>query len=92
MYAQMVYKDRKIMELNNKILEGEKVLMDVQEMVNEKSEVLRSKDSAFQVLAHTGRKTIPRLIDIISEFMASSRVFSLTHFHTQILTLLFYKN
>ncbi len=49
MYAQMVYKDRKIMELNNKILDTEKHLMDLQEHIQEKDEVIRSKDKAIQV-------------------------------------------
>ena len=49
MYAQMVYKDKKILEMNNINLEHDKKLIDVQELVNEKEEVIRGRDKAIQV-------------------------------------------
>ena len=47
----MVYKDRKIMELNNKNLDHEKVVLDLHELVSEKNEVIRGRDKAIQVSA-----------------------------------------
>lgn len=49
MYAQMVYKDRKIMELNNKVLEMDRRVMDLQELVGEKQEVIRGRDRVVEV-------------------------------------------
>lgn len=49
MYAQMVYKDRKIMELNNKILEQDKRVMDLQEFAGEKDQVIRARDKVVEV-------------------------------------------
>eukprot|EP00058_Branchiostoma_floridae_P004184 XP_002589672.1 hypothetical protein BRAFLDRAFT_64036 [Branchiostoma floridae] len=50
MYAQMVYKDRLVMELNNKILEHEKSALDLQEHVKEKEEVIQGRNKAIQLL------------------------------------------
>ncbi|XP_046571680.1 uncharacterized protein MCAP_0864-like [Haliotis rubra] len=49
MYAQMVYKDKKMMELNNKILEQDRKVMDLQEFVGEKNEVIRGRDKVVEV-------------------------------------------
>lgn len=49
MYAQMVYKDSRILELNNKILEQDKKVMDLQEFVSEKNEVIRGRDQVIEV-------------------------------------------
>lgn len=49
MYAQMVYKDRKIVELNNHVLEQEKSVMDLQEFIGEKNEVIRGRDKVVEV-------------------------------------------
>lgn len=49
MYAQMVYKDRKIMELNNKVLEQDRKVMDLQELAGEKQEVIRGRDKVVEV-------------------------------------------
>mgnify|MGYP003683620263 CR=1 FL=1 len=37
------------MELNNKILEHEKKMMDLQEFISEKNEVIRGRDKVFEV-------------------------------------------
>lgn len=49
MYAQIVYKDKNLLELNNKILELERRLIDLQEFVGEKNEVIRGRDKVIQV-------------------------------------------
>ena len=49
MYAQMVYKDRKIMELNAKVLEQDKRVMDLQEFAGEKDQVIRGRDKVVEV-------------------------------------------
>ena len=45
----MLYKDRKIMELNQQILDNEKMVLDLQEHVNEKEEVIQSGKRAIKV-------------------------------------------
>ncbi|XP_012944847.2 putative leucine-rich repeat-containing protein DDB_G0290503 [Aplysia californica] len=50
MYAQMVYKDRRVMELNAKILEQDKRVMDLQEFAGEKDQVIRGRDKVVEVL------------------------------------------
>ncbi len=45
----MVYKDKKLLEMNNKMLETEKVIMDLQETISEKNEVIRGRDKAIKV-------------------------------------------
>ena len=49
MYAQIVYKDKNLLELNNKIMELERRLIDLQEFVGEKNEVIRGRDKVIQV-------------------------------------------
>ena len=49
MYAQMVYKDRKIMELNSTILEQDKRVMDLQEFAEEKDQVIRGRNKVVEV-------------------------------------------
>ena len=49
MYAQMVYKDRKILEMNNKVLEMDRRVMDLQELAGEKQEVIRGRDRVIEV-------------------------------------------
>ncbi len=49
MYAQIVYKDRKIIDLNNKVLDHDRIVIDLQELVGEKEEVIRGRDKAIQV-------------------------------------------
>lgn len=53
MYAQIVYKDKNLLELNNKILELERRLIDLQEFIGEKNEVIRGRDKVIQVLQYT---------------------------------------
>ncbi|CAL1543522.1 unnamed protein product [Lymnaea stagnalis] len=53
MYAQMVYKDRKIIELNNKILDQDKRIMDLQEFAGEKDQVIRGRDKVIEVLQNS---------------------------------------
>jgi hypothetical protein len=50
MYAQIVYKDKNLLELNNKILELERRLIDLQEFIGEKNEVIRGRDKVIQVI------------------------------------------
>ena len=50
MYAQMVYKDRKIMELNNKILEQDQRVIDLQEFAGEKDQVIRGRNKVVEVI------------------------------------------
>ena len=52
MYATMVYKDKRLLELNNKLLETDKVIMDLQETIHEKDEVIRGRDKAIKVGYH----------------------------------------
>lgn len=56
MFAQMVYKDRMIMELNNKILEQDRKVMDLQELAGEKQEVIRGRDKVIEVIKGTSFK------------------------------------
>ena len=49
MYAQMVYKDRKIMEMNAKILEQDKRIMDLQEFAGEKDQVINGRTKVVEV-------------------------------------------
>lgn len=50
MYEQMVYKDGRIVELNNVILEKERIIMDLQEMCREQSQVANAKSLAVQIV------------------------------------------
>jgi hypothetical protein len=50
MYDQMVYKDGRIVELNNMILEKERIIMDLQEMCREQSQVANAKSLAVQIV------------------------------------------
>ena len=47
--AQMVHKDRKVLELNQKILDNEKIVLDLQEHISEKAQVIAGRDKAVQV-------------------------------------------
>ena len=49
MYAQIVYKDKNLLDLNNKILEQERKIIDIQELVGEKNEVIRGRDKVIEV-------------------------------------------
>ena len=49
MYATMVYKDKKLLDLNNKLLDTDKVIMDLQETIHEKDEVIKGRDKAIKV-------------------------------------------
>ena len=57
-FAQMLFKDQKIMQLNDQLLEYERKMMDAQETVDEKSEVLRSRDKAIQVRVVSSSETL----------------------------------
>ena len=46
----MVYKDHKIVELNNRLTDQDQVLIDLQELVSEKNEVIRGRDMAVRLL------------------------------------------
>ena len=47
--SQAVYKDKKILELNQKILDNEKIVLDLQEHISEKAQVIAGRDKAVQV-------------------------------------------
>ena len=49
MYAQIVYKDKNLLDLNNKILEQERKIIDIHELVGEKNEVIRGRDKVIEV-------------------------------------------
>ncbi|KAH3888971.1 hypothetical protein DPMN_013016 [Dreissena polymorpha] len=49
MYAQIVYKDKNLLDLNNNILELERRLIDLQEHVGDKNEVIRGRDKVIEV-------------------------------------------
>ena len=53
MYEQIVYKDKNLLELNNKILEQERRMIDIQELVGEKNEVIRGRDKVIEVNIHS---------------------------------------
>ena len=55
MYAQIVYKDKNLLDLNNKLLEQERKMIDIQELVGEKNEVIRGRDKVIEVLFHDFR-------------------------------------
>ncbi|KAI6179086.1 hypothetical protein M3Y98_00572500 [Aphelenchoides besseyi] len=50
MYDQMVYKDGRIVELNNTIMEKERMIMDLQEMCREQGQVAQAKSLAVQIV------------------------------------------
>ena len=45
----MLYKDKKIMALNNEIMDKEKQVLDLQEHINEKEQVVQGRDKAIKV-------------------------------------------
>lgn len=49
-YAQILYKDKLIVDLNNKILELDRKLIDLQEFAGEKNEVVKGRDKVIKVL------------------------------------------
>ncbi|CAD5229393.1 unnamed protein product [Bursaphelenchus okinawaensis] len=50
MYDQMCYKDTRIVELNNIIMEKERQIMDLQEMCREQNQVAEAKNRAIQIV------------------------------------------
>ena len=67
MYAQMVYKDRKIMELNSTILEQDQRVMDLQEFAEEKDQVIRGRNKVVEVGTFKGQN-IQRILVILNPF------------------------
>lgn len=63
MYAQVVYKDHKIVELNNHVTEQDQLVIDMQELVSEKDEVIRGRDMAIQLLQSTIAQQSTKLQD-----------------------------
>uniref|UniRef100_A0AC34QF35 Uncharacterized protein n=1 Tax=Panagrolaimus sp. JU765 TaxID=591449 RepID=A0AC34QF35_9BILA len=49
-YDQLLYKDGRIVELNNQILEKERQILDLQEAVREQGEVASAKSKAVQIV------------------------------------------
>ena len=50
MHAKMVYKDHKILELDNCVTEKDKAVMDLNELVSEKNEVITGRNKVIQIL------------------------------------------
>ncbi|VDK42981.1 unnamed protein product [Anisakis simplex] len=50
MHAQLIYKDTRIMELNNTILDKERQILDLQEMCREQGQLVQAKARAFQIV------------------------------------------
>lgn len=48
-YAQILYKDKLIVDLNNKILELDRKIIDLQEFAGEKNEVVKGRDKVIKV-------------------------------------------
>ena len=63
MYAQMVYKDHKIVELNTRLTDQDGAIMDLRELVCEKNEVIRGRDMAIQLLQASISRQTGRLHD-----------------------------
>ena len=63
MYTQIVYKDHKIVELNNRLMEQDQVIIDARELVSEKDEVIRGRDMAIQLLQSTIAQQSTKLRD-----------------------------
>ena len=63
MYAQMVYKDHKIVELNTRLMDQDGAIMDLRELVCEKDEVIRGRDMAIQLLQASISRQTGRLHD-----------------------------
>ena len=63
MYAQMVYKDHKIIELNTRLTEQDQHVIDLQEHISEKDEVIRGRDMAIQLLQSTIAQHTAKLRD-----------------------------
>ena len=63
MYAQMVYKDHKIVELNTRLTEHDQHVIDLQEHISEKDEVIRGRDMAIQLLQSTIAQQTTKLRD-----------------------------
>ncbi|XP_067012259.2 protein lava lamp [Anabrus simplex] len=56
MYAQMVYKDKKIMEQNSRILQLEASILDLQENLKEKDEVIDARTRAIALMSEEKEK------------------------------------
>ena len=63
----MVYKDRKIMELNSTILEQDQRVMDLQEFAEEKDQVIRGRNKVVEVGTFKGQN-IQRILVILNPF------------------------
>ncbi|XP_023224895.1 227 kDa spindle- and centromere-associated protein-like [Centruroides sculpturatus] len=63
LYAQMVYKDSKIMELNDLISEKERTIIDLQEHIKEKNEVLKTRNQAIQLMTEDLNRKGKSVID-----------------------------
>ncbi|MFH4975646.1 hypothetical protein AB6A40_002355 [Gnathostoma spinigerum] len=50
MHSQMIYKDKRIMELNDTILDKERQILDLQEMCREQGQLVQAKAEACQIV------------------------------------------
>ncbi|XP_064489781.1 golgin subfamily B member 1-like isoform X2 [Ornithodoros turicata] len=73
LYAHMVYKDSKILELNNQITELEGKIMDLQENLKEKDEVLQARNKAIQLMTGDLSLRNKAAVDELDETRAEMR-------------------
>jgi len=93
MYAQMVYKDSRILELNRVIDEKDNVIMDLQESLNEKNEVIRSKLRAVQILQEQMSKAESALDGLMEKSQGlANTVFDVENEMTQLSSSLHVEN
>ena len=59
----MVYKDHKIVDLNNRLVDQDRIIIDLQELVSEKDEVIRGRNMAIQLIQSTIAQQSSRLQD-----------------------------
>lgn len=74
MYAQMVYKDSKILELNNQILELERRILDLQENLREKDQVLQARSRAIQLMTEDLSLRNKTTVDDLDDTRAEMRL------------------
>ncbi|KAL1433639.1 hypothetical protein MTO96_012463 [Rhipicephalus appendiculatus] len=74
LYAQMVYKDSKILELNNQILELERRILDLQENLREKDQVLQARSKAIQLMTEDLSLRSKTAVDDLDDTRAEMRL------------------
>ncbi|XP_050048496.1 uncharacterized protein [Dermacentor andersoni] len=74
LYAQMVYKDSRILELNNQILELERRILDLQENLREKDQVLQARSKAIQLMTEDLSLRSKTVVDDLDDTRAEMRL------------------